>query len=103
MDDPAIDMQLLNIDRTRFDSRRISLKATLLDDLARIAVPVQFIWGMEDRLAYPSVQSRADACRAVRGDIKVAVVPGGGHWIQFGQAELVNRLLLDFHAAQAGE
>jgi hypothetical protein len=44
-DDPVVDMQLANIDRTRFDSRRISLKATLFDDLAHITAPVQLIWG----------------------------------------------------------
>ena len=98
-DDPVVDQQLCNIDRTRFNSRRISHRATLLDDLARITAPVQFIWGAEDRLAYPSIQSRADACRAVREDISIAVVPDGGHWIQYEQADCVNRLLMDFHGA----
>ena len=102
-DDPVVDMQLSNIDRTRFNSRRISHQVTLLDDLARTTASVQLIWGAEDQLAYPSILSRADACRAVRDDIKVAVVSDGGHWIQYEQAERVNRLLLDFHAAQAGE
>jgi pimeloyl-ACP methyl ester carboxylesterase len=98
-DDPVVDQQLFNIDRTRFNSRRVSHRATLLEDLARTTAPVQLIWGAEDKLAFPSVQSRADACRAVRGDIEVAVVSDGGHWIQYERAESVNRLLLDFHAA----
>ena len=98
-DDPIVDMQLANIDRTRFDSRRISLKATLLDDLAHITAPVQLIWGTEDRLAYPSVQSRADSCREVRADIGIELVPDGGHWIQYEQAAAVNRLLMEFHGA----
>jgi 2-hydroxy-6-oxonona-2,4-dienedioate hydrolase len=98
-DDPVVDMQLTNIDRTRFDSRRISLKATLLDDLAHIAAPVQLIWGAADKLAYPSVQSRADSCRAIRADIRIVMVPDGGHWIQYEQADAVNRLLMEFHGA----
>jgi pimeloyl-ACP methyl ester carboxylesterase len=98
-DDPVVDMQLSNIDRTRFNSRRVSHRATLLHDLARMSAPVQLIWGAEDKLAYPSIRSRADACRAVRDDIAIAVVPDGGHWIQYEQAERVNRLLLEFHAA----
>jgi pimeloyl-ACP methyl ester carboxylesterase len=102
-DDPVVGMHLANIDRTRFNSRRVSHRATLLEDLAGITAPVQLIWGAEDKLAYPSVQSRADACRAVRDDIEVAVVPDGGHWIQYEQAERTNRLLLDFHAAQAAQ
>jgi 2-hydroxy-6-oxonona-2,4-dienedioate hydrolase len=98
-EDPIVDVQLSNIDRTRFDSRRISLRATLLDDLLRIPAPVQMIWGSEDKLAHPSVQSRADACHAVRDDIKISFVPGGGHWIQYEQATSVNQQLMDFHAA----
>jgi pimeloyl-ACP methyl ester carboxylesterase len=98
-DAPVVDQQLFNIDRTRFNSRRISHRATLLDDLAQITAPVQIIWGADDNLAYPSIQARADACRAVREDIEIAVVPEGGHWIQYEQAERVNRLLLDFHAS----
>jgi 2-hydroxy-6-oxonona-2,4-dienedioate hydrolase len=98
-EDPIVDVQLSNIDRTRFDSRRISLRATLLDDLLRIPAPVQMIWGTEDKLAHPSVQSRANACRAVRDDIKISFVPGGGHWIQYEHAASVNQQLMDFHAA----
>lgn len=99
VDDPVVDMQLSNIDRTRFNSRRVSHAATMLGDLARITAPVQLIWGAEDRLAHPSIQSRADACRAIRDNVETIVVPGGGHWIQYERADRVNRLLLDFHAA----
>jgi len=70
-----------------------------LDDLAQITAPVQLIWGTEDRLAYPSVQSRADSCREVRADIGIELVPDGGHWIQYEQAAAVNRLLMEFHGA----
>jgi 2-hydroxy-6-oxonona-2,4-dienedioate hydrolase len=101
-DDPIVDMQLSNIDRTRFDSRRVSLRPTLLDDLARIPAAVQMIWGTEDRLAHPSVQARADACRAVRDDIKISFVPGSGHWIQYEHAADINQYLIDFHAVAPG-
>src|ERR1700722_2894455 len=96
-DDRVVDMQLENLDRTRFDSPRISFKATLLDDLAHITAPVQLIWGTGDRLAYPSLQSRVASCRAVRADIRIDLVPDGGHWIQYEQAAAVNRLLMNFH------
>jgi len=96
-DDPVVDQQLDNIDRARFDSRRISLRETLFEDLARIPAPVQIIWGEGDKLAYPSIESRAEACRKIRPDLQIAIVPNGGHWIQFEQAEAVNRLLLEFH------
>jgi 2-hydroxy-6-oxonona-2,4-dienedioate hydrolase len=97
IDDPVVDMQLANIERTRFDSRRISLKATMLNDLRAITAPVQMVWGAADKLAYPSIQSRAESCRDVRPDIKIDLVPGGAHWIQYEQAMAVNQLLLEFH------
>jgi 2-hydroxy-6-oxonona-2,4-dienedioate hydrolase len=96
-EDPVVDMQLANIDRARFDSRRISHMSTLLDDLTHITAPIQLIWGTSDKLAHPSIQSRLDSCREVRPDISVALVPDGGHWIQYEQADAVNRLLMAFH------
>jgi len=96
-DDPIVDMQLANIDRTRFDSRRISWQPTLFDDLNKITAPVQIIWGAADKLAYPSIESRAESCRKIRPDVKISVVPEGGHWVQYEQAAAVNRLLLEFH------
>ena len=61
----------------RFDSRRISLRATLFEDLARITAPVQIIWGASDKLAFPSVQSRVESCQNVRADLGIVVVPNG--------------------------
>jgi 2-hydroxy-6-oxonona-2,4-dienedioate hydrolase len=99
-DDPVVKLQLDNISGTRFDSRRVSMRKTIFEDLARITAPVQIIWGRADKLAYPSIESRTESCRKVRPDLRTAVVPGGGHWIQYEQADAVNRLLLNFHSEQ---
>ena len=96
-DDPVVPIQLANIDGTRFDSRRVSRRSTMWEDLPRIPAPVQMIWGALDNLPIPSLAARAEACRAVRPDIKVAIIPDGGHWIQYDQPDAVNRLLIDFH------
>lgn len=96
-DDPAVAIQLANIDGTRFDSRRISRRNTMLEDLPRIAAPVQMIWGERDPLAIPSLAARAESCRQVRPDVRIAIVPGGGHWIAYDRPDAVNRLLIDFH------
>ncbi len=94
--DPVAELQLSNIERTRFDSRRISLQTTLADDLTRIAAPVQIVWGADDNLAYPSVEARAIAV-ARSGGFAHYDSAGRRHWIQYEQADAVNRLLLDFH------
>lgn len=101
VDDPVIDEQLYNIDHMRFDSRRVSLRETILEDLGRITAPVQLIWGARDGLAYPSIAARADACRAVKPGIPISLVEEAGHWVQYEQADRVNALLLDFHLGRA--
>jgi 2-hydroxy-6-oxonona-2,4-dienedioate hydrolase len=55
------------------------------------------IWGALDNLPIPSLAARADACRAARADVRIAIIPGGGHWIQYDRPDAVNRLLIDFH------
>jgi len=96
-DDPVVAIQLANIDGTRFDSRRISRRTTMLDDLPRIPAPVSMIWGALDKLPIPSLAARADACRQARPDVRIAIVPAGGHWIQYDRPDAVNRLLIAFH------
>ncbi len=96
-DDPVVGIQLANIDGTRFDSRRISRRTTMLDDLPAITVPVQMMWGALDKLPIPSLAARVEACREVRPDIAVSIVPDGGHWVQYDEPEAVNRLLIAFH------
>jgi 2-hydroxy-6-oxonona-2,4-dienedioate hydrolase len=96
-DDPVVAIQLANIDGTRFDSRRVSRRTTMLDDLPRIAAPVQMIWGAHDKLPIPSLDARIAECRQVRPDVRIAIIPDGGHWIQYDQPDAINRLLIDFH------
>jgi len=95
--DPVVALQLANIDGTRFDSRRVSRRTTMWDDLPRIAVPVQMIWGALDNLPLPSLAARAEECRKVRPDARIVIIPDGGHWIQHDRPDEVNRLLVDFH------
>jgi pimeloyl-ACP methyl ester carboxylesterase len=89
---------LANIDGTRFDSRRISRRTTMPEDLPRIPAPVQMIWGALDKLPIPSLEERVEECRRLRPDARIVVVPEGGHWVQYDQPHAINRLLIDFHA-----
>ncbi|MBN9051073.1 MAG: alpha/beta fold hydrolase [Rhizobiales bacterium] len=97
VDDEVVDMQIYNIDHARFDSRRVSLRETLLEDLRRMTAPVQLMWGARDALAYPSIDARVDACRAARPGMPIELIEKAGHWVQFEQPERVNELLLKFH------
>jgi len=95
--DEAVDLHLANVRRTRFDGRHFSLTPGLLATcLRRMTCPVQIIWGEKDALCYPSVLPRVDEVRAARPDIRIDLIPEGGHWIQYECADKVNALLLDF-------
>lgn len=97
-DHAVVDLQLANMARARFDSRRISLQDRLATDLGAVRAPVQLIWGEQDRLAFPSVAERVERCRAVADIAEVSIVPAAGHWVQYEAAEAVDQLLIDFHS-----
>ena len=96
VDDETLDMQHANVIRTRFNSRRLSHRPDLLGHLANTTCKVQMIWGEHDPTAHPSVDGRAEKCRAVKPDLRVDLVEDAGHWTQYEAADEVNRLLLDF-------
>lgn len=95
----TVDIHHANVRRTRFDGRRFSLGNRTVETLTRIACPIQTTWGELDALPYPNVYARIDACRAAVPGIRVDVMPGAGHWVQYEAPEGVNRALLDFLAA----
>lgn len=100
-DEATVDIQADNIRTARFDSRRISLTERLVGDLARTTAPLQLIWGEHDRLAFPSIEARAALVRQVRPDLRLDIIPGAGHWVQYERADAFNATLIDF-IAQTG-
>lgn len=94
--DEAVDLHLANVRRTRFDGRHVSLSSMMPAALRRIPCPVQMIWGEGDVLPHPSVQARAAAARAARPDLRVDLIPGAGHWVQFEAPEEVDCAMLEF-------
>lgn len=92
----TVDIQCRNIARGRFNSLKVSLRPTLIGDIASMTCPLAMVWGANDAVAYPSPQARAAECVAVRPDLGLAIVPGAGHWVQYEAADAVNALLLDF-------
>ena len=95
--DETIDLHHVNVQRTRYDGRRISLTPGLMATcLRQMTCPVQVIWGEKDALCYPNIQPRVDEVRAALPAIRIDVIPGAGHWVQYDAADEVNRLLLYF-------
>ena len=92
----AIDLHLVNVRRTRFDGRHVSLSDKMPPALQGIPGPVQMIWGERDVLPYPNAEARADAARAARPDLRIDIIPRAGHWVQFEAPDAVNRAMLEF-------
>lgn len=94
--DEAIGIHQANLARSRFNSHKVSIRASVVSDLARVQCPVQILWGKCDRLAHPSVAARVDACRNALPSVRIDLIPGAGHWAQFENAPQANRVLLEF-------
>jgi pimeloyl-ACP methyl ester carboxylesterase len=97
-DDATIEIQRANVVRARYDTRRFSLAPHTLEALPRIEAPATLIYGSRDNLAWPGIEARIDACRRQKPDIRVETIPEAGHWVQYEEAQAVNRLLLEFFA-----
>lgn len=98
--DPAVDLHWDNIQRARFDSRRVSFRDTTVPYISEAKCPVQVIWGAEDPLAAPSIDARAERIANSRPDVALHRVPGAGHWVQYEMPAEVNELLTAFHSLE---
>ncbi len=94
--DEAVVLHKANLACTRFNSHKMSIRASTVGDLARVQCPAQIIWGERDRLAHPSVAARAEACCKAVPTLRVDLISGAGHWAQFENAPETNRVLLEF-------
>lgn len=95
-DDATIDLQIDNVRRARFPSRRISWQDRIETDLAPVDCPIQFIWGLGDRMATPSPADRAERVRIAKPAARIDLIEGGGHWIQYERPEAFNAALMSF-------
>lgn len=99
-EDEAVDIQLQNIAHTRFDSRRVSHRETLLADLQESGSSLQFLLGAADPLIWPSPQERKAVINAAFPSARVQIVDGAGHWLQYEASATVNHALLNFHSQE---
>ncbi len=106
IDDWAIAMQFRNVERTRFDSRRLSWTGDTPRLIGELTCPVKVIYGEHDAAAIPAIAVRFEMCRAARPNIETPVethiIPACGHWALYEAPDTVNALLLDFHGRAGG-
>lgn len=97
IDEWAIDMQVANVARARFDSRRLSWADGTPDLIGQLTCPVLVAYGEHDAAAIPPIARRIARCRAARPDVRTQVIPDCGHWAMYEAPETVNAMLLSFH------
>jgi len=98
IDELALYLQKTNHARARMRSRRFSRSGALVEALARVKAPLSGIWGERDATAYPHIAERERLLRSFQPDLRFAVVPGAGHWVQFEAADRFNELIAEFAA-----
>ncbi|MEL7153860.1 MAG: alpha/beta hydrolase, partial [Pseudomonadota bacterium] len=92
-------MQKRNVERTRFDSRRLSWADRTPDCVGQLSCPVMIVFGEHDAACIPPIADRLARCRAVKPDLISHIIPDCGHWAMYEAADKVNALMLEFHGA----
>lgn len=101
VDELALDIQEWNTRHARFVSRGFALGASLREAAERVACPLGGIWGEHDQVAQPGgARARLDLLRALRPDLREAVIEGAGHWVAFEAAAEFNAALAAMLAAE---
>lgn len=98
VDEEAIDMHEQNLKNARYDNREISWSDKLLPYLSRLTCPLLMIYGDLDKTPYPSREARIARCRMEKPKLRVAVIPGAGHWAQYERPAALESLLTNFFA-----
>lgn len=97
IDDWAIDMQVRNVARTRFDSRKLSWINGTPERVGKLSAPVCIIYGEHDAASIPPIEERFRLCRAAKPDVQTHLIPACGHWAMYEAPDTLNRLMLEFH------
>ena len=94
--DDAVDIQAYGVRHARFNSRKVSAGATLLNDLAHATCRVRLLWGEKDDSPFRPADLLIGEIRAVIPALDLHRIPSAGHWSAYENAPEVNRLMLEF-------
>jgi 2-hydroxy-6-oxonona-2,4-dienedioate hydrolase len=95
----TLDIQVDNVRRARFDSRKVSGGGTLLDDLAHLQCKIRLLWGERDDSAFRPAELLIGEIRATVGTLDLHRIPAAGHWSAYENAPEVNRRLIEFFSS----
>ena len=102
IDPLSLVIQEFNTQHARFKSRGFASSTSLVDAIARARAPVALIYGERDAIAWPEIELRFAALRAVQPEAWTGVIPGAGHWVAYEAADAFNAVLLDMLRRRVG-
>ncbi|MEO0672428.1 MAG: alpha/beta fold hydrolase [Pseudomonadota bacterium] len=98
IDDLAVSLQQRNVGKARFRSRKFAPTDNVARGLADVHVPLRSIWGRNDVIAHPDVETCLDVLRQHHPELVARIIPDAGHWVMFEQAAAFNEALDDMLA-----
>ncbi len=96
IDSLALTIQDWNTIHARLDSRQFAQTGTLAEAIAIATAPLNAIWGERDATAWPHVEARREALRALRPEVDFRIVPNAGHWTAYEAPAAFNAILHAF-------
>ena len=96
VDDEAIAIQRYCVDRTRFDSRKVSRGGGLRENLEKITCPLMVLWGEKDDFDFRPADEMIGQIREVVPGLRLHRIEKAGHWSAYENAPQVNGHLIDF-------
>ncbi len=96
VDEEAMAIQRYCVDRTRYDSRKVSRGGGLRENLATITCPLMVLWGEKDDFDFRPADEMIGQIREVVPDLRLHRIEKAGHWSAYENAPRVNGHLIDF-------
>ena len=96
VDEQAMEIQRYCVDRTTFDSRKVSRGGGLAENLAKITCKLMVLWGEKDDFDFRPADEMIAQIRAVRPELELHRISRAGHWSAYENAPEVNERIIDF-------
>ncbi|MEO1328768.1 MAG: alpha/beta hydrolase [Pseudomonadota bacterium] len=95
--DPLVDLHIWNVERTRFNSRRLSWSGEMATLYPTLELPTLVLFGERDRSQTPTIKWRMEELKAMRPETELLELAGAGHWAMFEKPDAANAALQRFH------
>jgi len=95
IDESAIDAHAENVRRARFKTGAIPGSDALLSALPSVTARLVGIWGSRDAFAVLNLEQRRATLAAFHPQLDFRLIDGGGHWVNWEKADVVNPVLLE--------